>query len=65
MHRASLRGAAGWAGPPELGEVDFVLVRGRRGDAAQEAADALAGAILAGGDRLYRGPGTPPSTAPA
>ncbi|GAA2924879.1 hypothetical protein GCM10010518_09720 [Kitasatospora cinereorecta] len=45
--------------------MDFVLVHGRRGDAAQEAADALAGAILAGGDRLYRGPGTPPSTAPA
>ncbi|MFD3660437.1 LysR substrate-binding domain-containing protein [Streptomyces sp. NPDC058659] len=42
------------AGLPELGEVGFVLLRGRRGGAAQEAADALAEAILAGGDRLHR-----------
>lgn len=43
------------AGLPELGEVDFVLLHGRRRNAAQEAADALAAAILAGGDRLIRG----------
>ncbi|MFG2333010.1 LysR substrate-binding domain-containing protein [Streptomyces sp. NPDC048604] len=42
------------AGLPELGGVDFVLRKGRRGGAAQEAADALATAILAGGDRLQR-----------
>ncbi|MFD7898344.1 LysR family transcriptional regulator [Streptomyces sp. NPDC059743] len=44
------------AGLPELGEVDFVLLHGRgRGHAAaQEAADALATAILAAGDRLHR-----------
>ncbi|MFJ8667226.1 LysR substrate-binding domain-containing protein [Streptomyces sp. NPDC093600] len=42
------------AGLPELGEVDFVLRKGRRRGAAQEAADALAAAILAGGDRLHR-----------
>ncbi|MEV0034954.1 LysR family transcriptional regulator [Streptomyces sp. NPDC056909] len=44
------------AGLPELGEVDFVLLHGRgRGHAAaQEAADALAAAILAAGDRLHR-----------
>ncbi|MFJ3417500.1 LysR substrate-binding domain-containing protein [Streptomyces sp. NPDC086082] len=40
-------------GLPELGEVDFVLVHGRRRVSAQGAADALAGAILAGGDRLH------------
>ncbi|WP_406425329.1 LysR substrate-binding domain-containing protein [Streptomyces sp. NBC_00873] len=45
------------AGLPELGDVDFVLLHGRRRDAAQEAADALAAAILAGGDRLIRGVG--------
>lgn len=45
------------AGLPELGDVDFVLLHGRRRDAAQEAADALAAAILAGGDRLIRGIG--------
>lgn len=45
------------AGLPELGDVDFVLLHGRRRDAAQEAADALATAILAGGDRLIRGIG--------
>jgi hypothetical protein len=43
------------AGLPELGEVDFVLVHGRRRPSAQDAADALATAILAGGDRLHRG----------
>ncbi|MEV4945387.1 LysR substrate-binding domain-containing protein [Streptomyces sp. NPDC053755] len=42
------------AGLPELGGVDFVLRKGRRGGATQEAADALATAILAGGDRLHR-----------
>ncbi|QGV77687.1 LysR substrate-binding domain-containing protein [Streptomyces ficellus] len=44
------------AGLPELGDVDFVLLHGRPaapGGAAQEAADALAAAILAGGDRLH------------
>ncbi|GAA3210611.1 hypothetical protein GCM10020256_08830 [Streptomyces thermocoprophilus] len=41
-------------GLPELGGVDFVLVHGRPGGAAQEAADALAAAILGGGDRLHR-----------
>ncbi|WP_413754545.1 LysR substrate-binding domain-containing protein [Streptomyces sp. R-74717] len=46
------------AGLPELGDVDFVLLHGRRRDGAQEAADALAAAILAGGDRLIRGVGT-------
>lgn len=43
------------AGLPELGGVDFVLLHGRsrgRPD-AQEAADALAAAILEGGDRLH------------
>lgn len=42
------------AGLPELGAVDFVLRKGRRGGATQDAADALAAAILAGGDRLHR-----------
>ncbi|MFI9114934.1 hypothetical protein [Streptomyces venezuelae] len=42
------------AGLPELGAVGFVLRAGRRGGAVQEAADALAEAILAGGDRLHR-----------
>lgn len=46
------------AGLPELGDVDFVLLHGRRRDGAQEAADALAAAILAGGDRLIRSVGT-------
>ncbi|CAM5581358.1 LysR-family transcriptional regulator OS=Streptomyces glaucescens OX=1907 GN=SGLAU_27605 PE=3 SV=1 [Streptomyces glaucescens] len=41
-------------GLPELGRVDFVLVHGHRRTPAQEAADALAAAILAGGDRLHR-----------
>ncbi len=42
------------AGLPEPGSVDFVVVHGRR-PSAQGAADALAAAILAGGDRLHRG----------
>lgn len=42
------------AGLPELGGVDFVLVHGGRRPSAQGAADALAAAILAGGDRLHR-----------
>ncbi|MFB7864014.1 LysR substrate-binding domain-containing protein [Streptomyces sp. NPDC056069] len=42
------------AGLPELGAVDFVLRKGRRRGSAQDAADALAAAILAGGDRLHR-----------
>ena len=48
------------AGLPELGDVDFVLLHGRRagaGHAAQEAAAALASSILAGADRLHRGGG--------
>lgn len=53
------------AGLPELGDVDFVLLHGRRRDAAQEAADALAVAILAGGDRLHRVTGPPTRTASA
>ncbi|MFE5793856.1 LysR family transcriptional regulator [Streptomyces sp. NPDC056503] len=48
------------SGLPELGEVDFVLRHGRRGGAAQEAADALAEAILEGGDGLRR-PGERPA----
>ncbi|MEV0255691.1 LysR substrate-binding domain-containing protein [Streptomyces sp. NPDC050732] len=43
------------AGLPELGPVDFVLLHGERRAPAQDAADALAAAILAGGDRLHRG----------
>lgn len=45
-------------GLPELGAVDFVLRHGERRPAApgaHTAADALAAAILAGGDRLQRG----------
>ncbi|MFJ5096353.1 MULTISPECIES: LysR substrate-binding domain-containing protein [unclassified Streptomyces] len=42
------------AGLPDLGEVGFVLRGGGRGGTAREAADALAEAILAGGDRLHR-----------
>ncbi|MEV6006518.1 LysR substrate-binding domain-containing protein [Streptomyces sp. NPDC051976] len=42
------------SGLPELGGVDFVLLHGRRHGVAQEAADALADAILGGGDRLHR-----------
>ncbi|MFE2938309.1 LysR substrate-binding domain-containing protein [Streptomyces sp. NPDC059255] len=51
------------AGLPELGEVEFVLLDGGRSGrpgpgagATREAADALAAAILAGGDRLHRPP---------
>lgn len=40
------------AGLPELGAVDFVLVHGRRHAATQEAAQALATAILTGGTGL-------------
>ncbi|MFI1677609.1 LysR family transcriptional regulator [Streptomyces sp. NPDC020607] len=43
------------AGLPELGPVDFVLLQGEGRASAQDAADALAAAILAGGDRLHRG----------
>ncbi|MEU4266443.1 LysR substrate-binding domain-containing protein [Streptomyces sp. NPDC026092] len=42
------------AGLPDLGDVDFVLRTGRRPGSAQEAAGALAAAILAGGVRLHR-----------
>ncbi|KAB1149791.1 LysR family transcriptional regulator [Streptomyces luteolifulvus] len=42
------------SGLPELGRVDFVLVHSARRTSAQSAADALAAAILAGGDRLQR-----------
>ncbi|WP_037908145.1 LysR substrate-binding domain-containing protein [Actinacidiphila yeochonensis] len=42
------------AGLPELGWVDFVLLHGRDGKDAGEAARALAQAILAGGDSLHR-----------
>lgn len=47
------------AGLPELGDVDFVLLHGRRagaGRGTQEAADALAASVLAGGD-LHGPPG--------
>ncbi|MFD9905502.1 LysR substrate-binding domain-containing protein [Streptomyces sp. NPDC059063] len=43
------------AGLPELGSVDFVLLHGERRASESGAADALARAILAGGDRLHRG----------
>ncbi|MGW2747251.1 LysR substrate-binding domain-containing protein [Streptomyces sp. NPDC001450] len=43
------------SGLPELGKVDFVLVHGRRRGAAEAAANALAAAVLTGGDRLHRG----------
>ncbi|MEU0967078.1 LysR substrate-binding domain-containing protein [Streptomyces sp. NPDC005917] len=39
---------------PELGKIDFVLVHGQRRSPAQTAADALAAAILTGGERLHR-----------
>ncbi len=48
---------SGQVGAADLGGVDFVLLHGNRRGAAQEAADALASAILAGGDRLHRGTG--------
>ncbi|MGW1000450.1 LysR substrate-binding domain-containing protein [Streptomyces sp. NPDC002520] len=41
-------------GLPELGKVDFVVVHGLRRAAAEDAANALAAAILAGGERLRR-----------
>ncbi|MEV0204183.1 LysR substrate-binding domain-containing protein [Streptomyces sp. NPDC050788] len=41
-------------GLPELTPVDFVLIHSHRPGTAQEAADALAATILAGGDRLQR-----------
>ncbi|MFH8568528.1 LysR family transcriptional regulator [Streptomyces sp. NPDC017993] len=41
------------AGLPDLGGVDFVLLHGRRDAAARGPAEALADAILAGGDRLH------------
>lgn len=50
------------AGLPELGAVDFVLLHGHRAGVphgTREASDALASAILAGGDRLHRAPGAP------
>ncbi|MEU2711874.1 LysR substrate-binding domain-containing protein [Streptomyces sp. NPDC007205] len=42
------------SGLPGLGKVDFVLVHGRRRGAAEGAANALAAAVLAGGERLSR-----------
>ncbi|MDG4863033.1 LysR substrate-binding domain-containing protein [Streptomyces sp. T-3] len=47
------------AGLPDLGGVDFVLLHGddRRRASARGPAEALAAAILAGGDRLHRGVG--------
>ncbi|MEU5098077.1 LysR substrate-binding domain-containing protein [Streptomyces sp. NPDC020996] len=42
------------AGLPELGQVDFVLLHDRRRAAARGAAEALASAVLAAGDRLHR-----------
>ncbi|MER8230800.1 LysR substrate-binding domain-containing protein [Streptomyces sp. NPDC094049] len=39
---------------PDLGEVGFVLRGSGRGGTVREASDALAEAILAGGDRLHR-----------
>ncbi|MEU0054282.1 LysR substrate-binding domain-containing protein [Streptomyces sp. NPDC006184] len=42
------------SGLPELGKVDFVLVHGSRRGASEGAADALAAAVLAGGERLRR-----------
>ncbi|MFG2353071.1 LysR substrate-binding domain-containing protein [Streptomyces sp. NPDC048521] len=42
------------AGLPDLGRIDFVLVHGRRRTAAESAANALAAAIQAGGERLRR-----------
>jgi DNA-binding transcriptional LysR family regulator len=41
-------------GLPELNAVDFVLLHGPRQARPKEAADALAEAILAGGDRLHQ-----------
>ncbi|MFE1171101.1 LysR substrate-binding domain-containing protein [Streptomyces sp. NPDC058773] len=50
----SLVGIQPRAGLPELGGVDFVLLYGQRERAARGPAEALADAILAGGDRLQR-----------
>ncbi|MFI8347156.1 LysR substrate-binding domain-containing protein [Streptomyces sp. NPDC085596] len=41
-------------GLPELGRIDFVLTHGHRRGPAEEAANALADAVLAGGERLRR-----------
>ncbi|WP_327352097.1 LysR substrate-binding domain-containing protein [Streptomyces sp. NBC_01304] len=48
------------AGLPDLGGVDFVLLHGddRRRASARGPAEALAAAVLAGGDRLHRGAGS-------
>jgi DNA-binding transcriptional LysR family regulator len=43
------------AGLPELGRVDFVLLHGHRPGPARAPAQALAAAVLAGGERLHRG----------
>ncbi|MFE6774499.1 LysR substrate-binding domain-containing protein [Streptomyces sp. NPDC057702] len=43
------------AGLPDLGAVEFALLRGEGAGAAHGGVDALASAILAGGDRLHRG----------
>ncbi|MFI9389330.1 LysR substrate-binding domain-containing protein [Streptomyces bauhiniae] len=42
------------AGLPDLGRIDFALTHTRSRGATEEAADALAAAILAGGERLRR-----------
>ncbi|MBB5929677.1 LysR substrate-binding domain-containing protein [Streptomyces echinatus] len=42
---------------PDLGKVDFVLVHGRNRGPAEGAANALAAAVLAGGERLRRSGG--------
>ncbi|MES9525425.1 LysR substrate-binding domain-containing protein [Streptomyces capoamus] len=49
------------AGLPDLGKVDFVLVHGRRRGPAEDAANALAAAVLAGGERLRHSTGADPS----
>nr|WP_202514936.1 LysR substrate-binding domain-containing protein [Streptomyces sp. SID161] len=49
--------ARGNAGLPDLGKVDFVLVHGRGRGPAEAAANALAAAVLAGGERLRRSGG--------
>ncbi|WP_432247112.1 LysR substrate-binding domain-containing protein [Streptomyces sanyensis] len=48
-------------GLPDLGGVDFVLLHGRRPATAREAAGALAGALLAAGDRLQAPAGGAPA----
>ena len=52
-------------GLPDLGGVDFVLLHGRRDSRAQEAADALADAVLAAGDLLHRPAAVTGGTGPA